>query len=39
MDDNNMNEIKINQLNSVTGGQWTPGDWFDDSFVFVYVRL
>jgi rubredoxin len=39
MDDNNMNEIKVNQLNSVTGGQWTPGDWLDDSFVFVYQEL
>ena len=37
--DNNMNEISLEQLNSVSGGQWTPGDWLDDSFVFVYQQL
>lgn len=39
MDNNNINEINVDQLNSVSGGQWTPGDWLDDSFVFVYQQL
>ncbi|MBP5654161.1 MAG: hypothetical protein J6X33_01475 [Clostridiales bacterium] len=29
------NELNLGQLDNVSGGEWTPGDWFDEERLFV----
>lgn len=29
------NELNLNQLDKVSGGQWTPGDWIEEEIPFV----
>ena len=38
MCDNN-NQLDLEKLEAVSGGQWTPGDWIDESWEFVSLEL
>ena len=36
--DNKSEQLGLEKLETVSGGQWTPGDWIDESWVFVSLE-
>ena len=37
--DDKSKQLDLEKLEAVSGGQWTPGDWIDENWVFVSLEF